>query len=401
MKDTVVFVANGFVRDNIRLQPWRYVYELAKHKTNSARVYVITEGASDLKQEDWDEGFTVVETNRLSIKKQTALGGFIQSLNPTELWWSTTPRSIAFYPLLSRITCLKVAFITCPLYRWMELVRASLSGVPYRQSKALWGQRLVPRFVFRWFLNSKLFDFITVQSKNNQAILESDGVRASKVSQLPVGIDDEDVKPVDQLVVDKISEQVAKKSDETVFLYLGALRPIRGFDSLLKAFPSVIERNSKARLVVLARGASEEKCNKLLADINVMGVRDSVTIIGGWLSREDVWAYLELSDIVVQPFVLVPSDIPIAVLESLARGKPVVVSPVDGLPELAMGRGVIVDPLNTRKFAEELYYLSEDKQRIEEYTQAAKQFIRNYPRWKDVGRLMDDIYNNRNQRMHE
>ena len=84
-----------------------------------------------------------------------------------------------------------------------------------------------------------------------------------------------------------------------------------------------------------------------------------------------------------------PSDIPIAVLEALARGKPVVVSPVDGLPELAIDRGVIVDPLNTQKFSEELSSLSNDAERIEKYRNEAKKFIDEYPRWNDIGILMD------------
>jgi len=388
---TVIFVANGFTRDNVRLQPWRYIYELARYQALKNKVIVVTEGASDVSVDLWDEGFSVVETCFLGVKQQAALGDYILSLNPDELWWSTTTRSIAFYPLLSRIHCRKIAYITCPLYKWAELIRASLSGVPYEQSRSLWGQRLVPWFLFRWFLNSRLFDGITVQSKNNQAVLEKGGISSSRIHFLPVGIDEEDIKPVDNLTLEEVANTLKKKGKEVIFLYLGALRPIRGFDSLIKAFPNVVKNNPRARLVVLARGASDERCEVLREELVAKGLGDCVSIVGGWLKREQVWSYIELSDLVVLPFVLVPSDIPIAVLESLARGKPVVVSPVDGLPELAMERGIVVDPLDTRKFSNELLQLSEDQQRIERYTESAREFINTYPRWSDVGRIMDDI----------
>lgn len=394
MTDTVVVVANGFTRDNVRLQPWRYIFELAKHKSKSNKVFVLTEGGTDAAIDLWEEGFTVVETRLLSVKKQPKLAEYIASLKPTELWWSTTPRSIAFYFVLSKINCKKIAFITCPLYRWMELIRASLLGVPYVQTKALWNQRFIPRFLFTFFLNSKIFDSITVQSKNNLNILAKAGIKKRKLHFLPVGIDEEDVLPVDEKIHLQVSDKINKKIEDIVFLYLGALRPIRGFDSLIKAFPDVAIKNKNARLVVLARGASDKKCHAVLNELKQHNIDGRIEIIGGWLTRSEVWSYIELSDIVVLPFVLVPSDIPIAVLESLARGKPVIVSPVDGLPELAEGRGIIVDPLNTSVFADELYKLSKDKNRLEEYTQAAKIYMHSYPRWNDVGKLMDKISNN-------
>lgn len=391
MNKTIVFVANGFTKDNVRLQPWRYVYEMAKHKSNNNTVYVITEGASDISSEEWDEGFIVVESILLSVKKQFLLIEYIKSLNPNELWWSSTPRTVAYYPSLLRIHCHKVAFITCPLYRWSELLRASMSGVPYEQSRALWSQRFVPRLLFRWILNNKLFNHVVVQSKNNQNILENNGVDKNKISLLPVGIDEEDANPLNENVLNAVSNTLQSKENEVTFLYLGALRPIRGFDSLIKAFPAVIKNNPNARLVVLARGATDEKCKTLLSELKIKGLDSNVSVFGGWLEKDEVRSYIELSDIVVLPFVLVPSDIPIAALEALARGKPIVVSPVDGLPELAVNRGIIVDPLNTQKFSDELLSLSEDVEKIDMYKDEARRFIETYPRWKDVGDLMDGI----------
>lgn len=391
MKSTVVFVANGFTRDNLRLQPWRYVYELARHKCKNSNVIVITEGDSDQKEVLLNDGLKIIETHFLSIKKQPSLVKLIKYLKPDELWWSTTQRSIAFYPVLSQIDCKKIAFITCPIYKWIELIRATFSGVPYVQTKALWSQRLIPRVFFRWLLNSKIFSHVIVQSINNYSILSQVGVFESKLHILPVGIDVEDVSPVSQEVLAKISNNINKKENEVVFLYLGALRPIRGFNSLIKAFPFVVSKKSSARLVVLARGATDEQCRKIEQDLKAREISDNVQLVPGWLSREEVWSYIELSSVVVLPFVLVPSDIPIAALEALARGKPIVVSTVDGLPELAIDRGVAIDPLDTMAFADKLIQLAVNKSLIDQYAQAASEYIETYPRWSDVGRLMDEI----------
>lgn len=391
MSDIVVFVANGFSKENMRLQPWRYVYELAKHKSKSSDVIVITEGNTDSSEIVLGVRLKIIETRFLCVTKQSELCDLLLSLAPSELWWSTTQRSIAYYSLLSRIHCRKFAFITCPIYKWSELVRATMSGVPFEQTKALWSQRMVPRLIFKTFLNGKIFEKIVVQSHNNKKILQKAGVNGDKLHLLPVGIDEDDIKPVDQETIKLISSSLNRKDGEFIFLYLGSLKPIRGFDSLIKSFPDVVRKNGNARLIVLARGASQEQCDQLLDGLNGTGAENNISIEAGWLTREQVWAYIELSDMVVLPFVLVPSDIPIAVLESLARNKPVIVSPVDGLPELAKGRGGITDPLNTRSFSEELHRISQDKAQLEQYANAAHAFIENYPRWSDVGQIMDKI----------
>ena len=391
MEGSVVFVANGFDKENCRLQPWRYVYELARYRARFQNVYVLTEGVEEREIQEWEDGLIVVRTNCLSVRRQYRLNKVISSLNPDEVWWSSTPRTIAYYPVLSRLECRKIAFITCPLYRWGELIRASIAGVPYVQSKALWSQRLIPRFMLRMMLNSQLFEHVVVQSQNNFNILERHGVKLSKLSILPVGIDTEDAEPVNEGVLNRVKQTVTSSEKQTLFLYLGALRPIRGFDALLNAFPDVVKKNPQAKLLILARGADNKKCADYLQQFQLQGIADNVMIIGGWLEKEEVRAYIELSDIVVLPFVLVPSDIPIAALEALARSKPVIVSNVDGLPELAQGRGLVVDPLNKDKFSSCMSAIVSDGAQLTKYQQAANDFMQTYPRWSDVGTLMDEI----------
>ena len=391
MTRSIVFVANGFTKKNIRLQPWRYVYEIACSRAKNSNVFVITEGSEEKSQEHWQKNLTVIETSYHSVKKQKKLKELILSLDPCELWWSTTPRTLAFYPLLSSIKCKTVAFMTCPLYSWTELFKSLFAKVPFHQTKALWQQRFAPRFMFRWMLNRSFIDKVFVQSEKNKNIIEAMGVYKYKIKLIPVGVDKEDMAPVDQELINQLVQRHTEIKGRCVYLYFGALRPIRGFDSLLDAFPEVIKKNPKAHLIVLARGASEQECEALKGKLEQNGLADNVSVVGGWLSRPEVWSYIDISDVAVLPFILVPSDIPIAVLEAMARGKPVVVSSVDGLPEMARGRGVIVDPLNKSEFSEQLYLLSIDDERRKILGQSAQTYMDTYPCWEDVGNTVEQI----------
>lgn len=388
MKQSVVFVANGFNKENARLQPWRYVYELAISQSADSRVYIITEGNEENQQEQWDDGFTVIQTRYLSVSCQSKLKTILLSINPGEIWWSTTPRTLAFYKLLSSLNCRLITYITCPLYTWNELSRASIAGVPFGQTKALWQQRLIPRTLFRWLLNRHFIDRIFVQSEKNRSILINLGVNQDKLGLIPVGIDVEDARPADQALVSRLKQEHGEINGKMVYLYFGALRTIRGFDALLAAFSIAVKQNPDMHLIILARGASEVECGNLESELNIKGIHKHITLVGGWLSKEEVWAYIEISDVAVLPFVLVPSDIPIAVLEAMARGKPVMVSHVDGLPELAKGRGVIIDPLNTDEFSGQLNWLSRNVEHRKKLGQAAQKYMKNYPRWSDVGDII-------------
>jgi glycosyltransferase involved in cell wall biosynthesis len=136
---------------------------------------------------------------------------------------------------------------------------------------------------------------------------------------------------------------------------------------------------------VLARGADEKQLARVNDQLVHMSLSDKVLLIGGWLTREQVWTHIEASNVVVLPIIIVPSDVPIAILESMARGRPVIGSSVDGIPELISGRGLVVDPLNVEEFSSAVLSLVKDKEKCKKLGENALEFMRSYPDWNDIG----------------
>lgn len=384
---TVVFVAHGLSRDNVRLQPWRYIFEIARHKSAAHTVYIITNVASS---SDWEDGFRLLAIQDLRPTRQRKLLRLIDSLAPDEVWWSTTPRTIAYWPILRKLRCRIVAFITCPIYRWSEVLRAVRAGVTYQEIRALAVQNLVPHRLFRALLNSSAVSAVVVQSARNSRTLAVMGVDRDRLHLVPVGIDDEDARALRHEVVDDVAYAHSIDTDEVVFLYLGALRAIRGFNTLLSAFPAVAARDRRVRLIVLARGADADTCERWRRN-RLANCAERVEFVTGWLERQQVRAYLELASVVVLPFALVPSDVPIAVLEALARGTPVIVSDVDGLPELAEGHGIVVNPVDTGALASAMLTIASNGELRNKYGTEALAFMADYPRWPDVGAASDEV----------
>ena len=385
MKNCIVIVANGLSRQNVRLQPWRYIYEIARRIAAKHTVVMITEGAEPRHEEWWEEGFHVVKSSFLSVRRQTELQELIAGYSPGQLWWSVTPRSIAYWPTLRNIGCDKYALVTCPLYEYGQLMRASRAGVPFEELGVLWKQRLVPRGLFARMLNTSLISKVFIQSMANQRVLEKAGVLPEKLRLLRVGIDAGDREAVAIEALRAEQSRLGHKEAEVSFLYFGAVRRIRGFDALVEAFARLVRRTENARLVVLARGADESKMQQISTQLDQAGLTDRVTVLGGWLSRQQVLVHVEACDVAVLPFVIVPSDIPIAILEAMARGKPIIGTPIDGIPELIEDRGLVVDPLNPEVFSSAMRSLVEDEPLRERLGRNAYEFMRGYPDWDAVG----------------
>lgn len=387
MSGSCVFVAHGLRRENMRLQPWRYVYELAVRFAARQPVVIVTDADGAEREEEWVPNLKVVFTGKLSPQRGRQLAALIARYDPAQIWWSTTPRSLVYQPVWKRLNRPVTAMVTCPLYPWRVLLRAWAHGVPWDEIGGLVRQRLIPRWLFVKMLSRHSVAGVVTQSAANRDVLIAAGVPGAKVKVIPVGIDEHDREPVAQVQIEAARTMLGFPAQAKVFLYLGAVRRIRGIYALLDAFPLVAQLNPHVYLGVLARGADEKLCEAVRAYSDRLGIGDRVKVVGGWLSREQVWANIETCDVVTLPFVVVPSDVPIAILEALARGKPVIGSDVDGIPELVSGRGAVVDPLDKNAMANAMLAFAESTSYLKQMGDAAQSFMANYPDWNRVGEL--------------
>ncbi|TCK19478.1 glycosyltransferase involved in cell wall biosynthesis [Thiogranum longum] len=389
----IVFVAHGISRETIRLQPWRYLYELAVRMSNNGRVILITDASGAEYEEAWSENLTVVSTRLLSVRRMSSLVRYINSLGADRVWWSVTPRSIIYYRAWKKLGCRITALITCPLYPWALLVRAGLSGVPWIELKALIQQRGIPRFMFVRLLMQPYIRRVIVQSQSNRKILVESGLEKERIDVVPVGIDPEDRKSVPGENINEVRKQYGFGGSALVFSYMGAVRKIRGIDVLIKAFSRIAANRTDACLVVLARGADKTTVNNYREKFRSLGLEGRVKIIGGWLDREQVWAHIEACDVVVLPFVVVPSDVPIAILEALAREKPVIGTRVDGIPELVEGRGLVVESMDDLQLAEAMKSIVDKTVDYQDLSRSARKFMKDYPDWDEVYRMVERLEN--------
>lgn len=126
--------------------------------------------------------------------------------------------------------------------------------------------------------------------------------------------------------------------DDIVFLFSGRLTPEKGAEELLEAFAQVVAQVSNAKLVVAGafffnsniKSPFEQKLHDLASQPQV---KEKI-IFTGFVDYNDMPALHEMADICVLPSIW-DDPAPLAVIESLVSGKPLITTRSGGIPEYA------------------------------------------------------------------
>ncbi len=147
---------------------------------------------------------------------------------------------------------------------------------------------------------------------------------------------------------------------------VGNLYPVKDHATLLRALALLPE----ARVAIAGRGDEEPNLRSLAAEL---GIEPRVHLLG---LRSDVDRLLCAADIFVQPSR--SEGLPLAVLEAMAAGLPVVATRVGGMGEAVVDgeTGILVEPAQPEALARALQTLVADRDRREQMGIAAGQRAR-------------------------
>lgn len=117
-------------------------------------------------------------------------------------------------------------------------------------------------------------------------------------------------------------------------LCVGSLQPYKGQTHLVRATRLLVDRGSAVRCTLVGHGPDE---GMLRREIAAAGLGD-VVLLAGPCTEDQVAHMLSHADVYVQPSVVAPDGqmegIPVAIMEALASGLPVVAAALSGIPEL-------------------------------------------------------------------
>lgn len=186
---------------------------------------------------------------------------------------------------------------------------------------------------------------------------------------VPNGVDLDEFEPVPGA---RFPDELGIPDGAPTAILVAAMRGRKGHEHAIEAWADVVTRFGDARLVLAGTGDEEPGLRALAA---VCGVGDRVVFAG---LRSDIPALLQAATVV-----LLPSEteaFPTTLLEAAACGKPVVATPVGGIPEIVSDgetgllvpyadpaglsgavRGLLADPTRTASMGENARRLAEER----------------------------------------
>lgn len=195
-------------------------------------------------------------------------------------------------------------------------------------------------FVERAFLDRKLHDaaFAVTISEHNRRLFEGwYGTDAERVDIIHCGVDTSVFRP---------PAPRDRSGGPLEVVSVATLQPQKGHAVLIAAVGALLDEGMPIRLRLVGEG---EERPALEAAVASGGWGRQIELLGRQ-PRERVAAILAESDVVVQPSIVLPDGktegIPVALMEAMASGVPVIATAVSGVPELVQdGRtGRLVPP---------------------------------------------------------
>jgi glycosyltransferase involved in cell wall biosynthesis len=173
------------------------------------------------------------------------------------------------------------------------------------------------------------------------------GVASRAIWSIPNGVDTERFRPSGAAERAALRAALGLPAGRPLVVYVGRLAPEKGVDLLVDAWPAVAAR-ARARLAVVGDGP---EALRLRDRAEALGVADSIAFTGG---VADTAPYLRAADAAALPSRT--EGLPVALLEAMACGLPIVATAVGGTPEvLADGAtGRLVSPERPEALADGL-----------------------------------------------
>lgn len=310
-----------------------FVHELSKRLTKLYDVTVVTPHARDARSEEDMDGVRVVRYRYAPVAFETLVHGGGMSANLARAKWKylLLPGFILGQYIVAR-RVLRERQFTAMHVHWLlpqglvaSLLVAS-SGVPYlvtshggdlfglRGRFAGWLKRIVARRAAA----------MTVVSNAMREEADRIGLAPPSLSVVPMGAD----------LLKRFVTSADEARDAETLLFVGRLVPKKGLQHLLDALPLVLSRRPGVVLKIAGFGP---ELPALQAQARALGIESNVQFLGA-LPQQSLPSLYRRASIFVAPFVQDASGdqegLPVAAMEAIGCGCPVVVGDVAGLSDL-------------------------------------------------------------------
>jgi len=376
---------SDLVEENRHLMPWRMVLEIGNAACGAGHQAKVLSGRRRPTGDRWAYGNCLVEEiekpysdeSRDSFQRVIHREGFEVLFWPVA--WCSARRQGG---LLGRTSIPIVWYVPGACYLPHEAVRA-LPDLGVRSTLPFLLQALYPRRQLVKRLRGPATSLMITVSQFNRSAVCRAGWPAEDVFVVPPG------KPVDRASVNGEEPAVfntirSRLGGRPFYLYLGPPTRIRGIRQLCKAFDLLARRRAEVCLVCLFRSDPQTDSTEVRKMVEGRSHAERIFCVWESVGRADLDTFLEACHAVVLPFLLVPAEIPLAIIEAAGHRKPVITTGPGGAADFVREFGLAVPSGHSKALAETMLRLLDDQRLYVEKCRAAEQKYAAHPTWDEV-----------------
>lgn len=389
----IALYTNDLTEQNAHLMPWRTIIEVASGMRAEGHDAVVLSGRPEGHGRAWQCGaVSVIDTEKLKNPNGTKLlhrritSGRFEALYWPFAWW----RASAPIELLSTLSIPVVGYLPGARYDFSAVLRA-LPSLGLRASLPYLVQSIYPSSALvRGMRASGVRQVITMSEFSRKSAIAG-GWPANQAHAIWPGR--EAVMPQSE-PTPVFSALKTQLDDAPFFLFLGPPTPIRGTNQLLDAFESLSKQHPSVRLVCLFRADSNIDIAATRRVFEQSRQNDRLHVIWGSLTCAELAAFLKACYAVALPFLLVPSEIPLAIIEAAGHGKPVISTGPSGTGDFVSTFGIQTRVADADDLSAAMHHLLDDPVYYSQCCMAAFRTFDACKTWPDVARNWLDVLKN-------
>jgi len=227
---------------------------------------------------------------------------------------------------------------------------------------SLWREK-----IHAWMVNHGVAQRIVAVSTMTRKKLLEEGIHEERIVVIPNGITPVAVEGINKVEVRKAAGIGA---DDPFLLAVGRLVYSKAHELLIAAMPSVLEKFPNAKLGICGDGVLRPQLEE---QIQFIGLSTSVKLLG---HSDNVAKFLASADVFVMPSLW--EGLPIALLEAMSAGLPVIATQVEGIEEAVVEgeNGCLIPIGDAKALAEAIIHLLADTEMQKRMGRASQEKVK-------------------------
>lgn len=208
----------------------------------------------------------------------------------------------------------------------------------------------------------------------------SENMNAKNVVIIPQGVDAKLMKPIPKDL--ELQNALGICDNDRIVMYLGSIHSISGLPKILNFIPNIIKKIPNFKLLIVGGGAHLQTLKNISKKLDI----DNYIIFTDYVPYLEIPRYCSLAELCINPFEITDMTkklSPVKIFDLLACGKPIIVTPLDGLLyDFPKESGVLIYA-DLKDFESKIISLLIDKS-LQNFGNKGREFVESNYSWEHV-----------------